>query len=263
MARSVSRLVAPFCLVLLANLVLGARTAYEVDLTPPSVLSSLPRDGAIFTTNDFVLSVTTDEASLCRFGFEDAGFLLLPYQFTETGASHIISMSLGEGGYSIYVRCRDVHGTGGNEMKESYVISFIIDTNPPLPIHTISAGNYEGRVFLTWIPASDTGSGVASQMLFRKSPNTEYTNIINLSPSATVYVDTTASPDDDYTYLIRSLDFAGNVQERGASVSTKTIAPASITAQLLGAPAAVWFMIAVALLLVFFGAMFLARRILR
>jgi len=91
------------------------------DTTPPVIYYLLP-SGTV-TNPKVVLSLTTDEAAECHYGYYDVGFEQMGMKFiTADGIHHSVEAALNEAGtYNFYVRCRDI---AGNADPASSKISF-------------------------------------------------------------------------------------------------------------------------------------------
>jgi hypothetical protein len=91
------------------------------DETPPSILLSSP-SGTLAATQ-VTMSVTTDEPSTCAYSTEDKSYFSMRDSFQGTDIAHTASLTLPEGNYSYYARCKDVTG---NAMTGSHTINFAI-----------------------------------------------------------------------------------------------------------------------------------------
>lgn len=117
---------------------------FEVkDLTPPNVISSSPSGKVKDTTQ--ILNLVTNEAASCRFEEFDTDYASMSYNFDGLSTSHSFTLNgLTSGIKNYYVRCID---NNGNMNSNSYVLTFTIDTTPPLivtkdPINNINLETY-------------------------------------------------------------------------------------------------------------------------
>ena len=79
-------------------------------------------------SNNALLEVITDEEATCRYDFVDGEYQDMVFEFDDYGLLHNIFITVPDGKHTYYVRCRD---TEGNEMDESALISFAVDSLPP------------------------------------------------------------------------------------------------------------------------------------
>ncbi|OHA29600.1 MAG: hypothetical protein A3G52_00705 [Candidatus Taylorbacteria bacterium RIFCSPLOWO2_12_FULL_43_20] len=103
------------------------------DSTPPVRSGGTPGDTLPHTTTQTTLSLTTNEASTCRYGTSpNTAYASLPSTFTTTGnTSHSsIITSISSGSYTYYVKCSD---SLNNANTTDYTISFSIAGAPQTP----------------------------------------------------------------------------------------------------------------------------------
>jgi len=107
------------------------------DTTPPSLFGLSP-SGTIYNAN-VALTVSTNEASECRYGLQDMPFASMSLKFGSSNKTyHSASIILpSPGNYNYFVRCAD---TAGNTAAAPAKISFVyapparppIVTEPPI-----------------------------------------------------------------------------------------------------------------------------------
>ena len=96
------------------------------DKTPPEISNPLPKD--TISSIDVQISVeTAKENATCKFDTQDTDYDSMASDFDQTGGTIHKSqfMALGDGNYTVYVRCKDV---AGNVNTSSAKIVFKIDT---------------------------------------------------------------------------------------------------------------------------------------
>ncbi|MCX6818794.1 MAG: fibronectin type III domain-containing protein, partial [Candidatus Aenigmarchaeota archaeon] len=110
--------------------------------------------------------------------------------------------------------------TGTAGFSYDYGITYV-DTDMPSAVTDLSLSNTAtGQVALSWTAASDSGSGIARQLIYRKVTGASYANIYNATSAATGYADTSAAHDTNYAYKVQAVDKAGNEQGTGNSEPT-------------------------------------------
>ena len=121
------------------------------DTTAPTASVTAPTASQVLSsgTTQTTLSVTTNEASTCRFNSTDTAYGSMANTFTTTGGTtHSTSLTgLSNGtSYTRYVRCSD---TAGNAMTSSQSISFSVAT-------PATGGGTSGNTFFTNEPSGFT-----------------------------------------------------------------------------------------------------------
>lgn len=81
---------------------------FTVDTIPP-VITNIKPSGTL-TSTDFILNVTTDEDTDCRYSFTEPVFGRMEHSFGFISKGHTSSVSLLEGDYTIYAACVDLAG---------------------------------------------------------------------------------------------------------------------------------------------------------
>ncbi|MFH1505733.1 MAG: hypothetical protein ABIE94_01955, partial [archaeon] len=113
-------------IVLAATVNIGSVLAVGNDTTSPTVISSGP-SGTV-TSGDVVLEVITDENANCKYDGNDVAYSSMSSNFDDYGVVHNKSITVPDGSHTYYIRCSD---GSGNEMNESAIISFAVDSMPP------------------------------------------------------------------------------------------------------------------------------------
>ena len=131
------------------------------DTTPPSFFGLSP-SGTIYRAN-VVLTVSTNEASECRYGLQDISFTSMALKFGSSNKTyHSASVVLpAPGSYNYFVRCAD---TAGNTAVASGKISFVyaLPAQSPAATDTPSTTSPSSPVLP---PASDKTPPVISDAL--------------------------------------------------------------------------------------------------
>ncbi|MFH1591717.1 MAG: hypothetical protein ABIC95_07390 [archaeon] len=85
-----------------------------------------------FAVPILTLSATTDEPADCKYSETDLGYFSMRDFFEGNDLTHTIDLTLPEGSYTYFIRCKD---PAGNDMNVSVVVAFIIDlpdNDPPI-----------------------------------------------------------------------------------------------------------------------------------
>ena len=136
--------------------------------------------------------------------------------------------------YRYRVRAVDVVGNASDfSAPVSVNTPAVPDTTPPTaPTNLVATNPNTNTVALTWVPATDSGWGVANHQVWRctgTNCSAGYTLMATLGPSANSYSDTTVSPTTIYHYYITATDVAGNVSHHSNVANLVTDNPANPT----------------------------------
>ncbi|MEM5804287.1 MAG: hypothetical protein QXU82_00325 [Candidatus Aenigmatarchaeota archaeon] len=117
------------------------------DNTAPAISSAGPT--GVLTSGSVTLSVATDENAVCRYADSDVAYESMSDFASTGGTSHSQVLSLGEGSYAYYFRCRDI---AGNEAAAN--AAFSVD----LPDNHGSGGSSHSGVTIVWVEENRTES---------------------------------------------------------------------------------------------------------
>jgi hypothetical protein len=96
-----------------------------IDTTPPEITETQPK--GTLNYNLIELKAITNENSTCKYDPANVSYDSMYFTLSGGGLAHTQLRSFGDGAYTFYLRCKDAH----NNIAQSKIISFTIDTNPP------------------------------------------------------------------------------------------------------------------------------------
>lgn len=92
----------------------------KVDTTPPTM--ALGPSGTV-SADPVLLTATTNEVSLCRYGESEAAYDLLPDLFAGSASlAHTAELEVDEGSNAYYVACRDVYGNTASPQRVAFTV---------------------------------------------------------------------------------------------------------------------------------------------
>jgi len=95
------------------------------DTIPPEIIELQPQGKIDY--NLIELTAITNENSTCKYDTVDISYDSMTFGLTGTGATHSKLRSFSDGQQKFYVKCKDPE----NNIAESQIMSFSIDTTPP------------------------------------------------------------------------------------------------------------------------------------
>ena len=134
---------------------------------------------------------------------------------TSGGANNIVYTFAADNDYSWNVRCYNV-GSSYGEAASNFVVK--IDSAAPAQVTDLTNTSASStQVDLSWSASSDSGSGLATYLVYRNA-----TNIGNSTAPTVTYSDTSVSANQTYQYYVVAADVAGNYATQSATFNVNT-----------------------------------------
>lgn len=186
------------------------------DLQPPQITVVWPANGS-YLSNDTTtanISVTTDEAAVCRYSTNSSAAFANQTNLTVTGqTAHTMPYPVSEGNaYNIYYWCNDTHGNINSAPAHHY---FYVNATPPdtsgpvissMLVHSIT----NSSAVVVW----STDEPATSRVKYGTSPGnytqSSYSATLSTSHSRTL---TGLSENTTYYFVVNSTDALGNPSE--------------------------------------------------
>jgi parallel beta-helix repeat protein len=206
----------------MAGLTASCAVSFLVDMTPPVIDDVVPVDGSLVdVANPVISAVFQDNLS----GVNPASVQVLLNSVDRTAQAAITTGGftltpdpLPDGAYTLTVRVRDAVGNLA-QVVSSFTI--LTDTEPPAVPAGFSANGGNTVVDLSWTP--NTEPDLEGYNLYRASVSGgPYTKINTALISTWAYQDTGLANDQEYFYVITSVDQAGNESTHSTEVVTDT-----------------------------------------
>ena len=174
------------------------------DTTPPTVTSTAP--SGTLSSGDVVLKAITDEDAACRYDTSDIAYSVMAYSFDDYGVVHNKSITVPDGSHTYYIRCSDGYG---NEMDESALISFAVDSMPPTIIDSFISPS--GIVTQDYAVLNVETNEQAICKFSKQDETYDYMDYTFSQTGQTNHSHTLTGLDvGEYTYYIRCKDEHGN-----------------------------------------------------
>jgi chitodextrinase len=188
------------------------------DTTPPAA----PANFSATTTPNFQVnlswSASTDNVGVAGYYVYRNGIRIMT-SASLTGTSYTDASGTPGATYAYSVAAYDAAGNISPQ-SPAVTVTLIIDNTPPsLPTNfsVTAVATSSTETILSWTGSVDN-VGVAGYYIYRNG-----TQIANITPATTTYLDTGLSPATTYGYAVAAYDAAGNISEKTPVLNATTI----------------------------------------
>ncbi|RMG84748.1 MAG: hypothetical protein D6708_16645, partial [Candidatus Dadabacteria bacterium] len=188
----------------------------SADLTPPAVTLDAPADGTILrgasvevsgAASDGTGPVPRVDVGITAEGGETAW---LPVHRVDPAGNWSFSWTPADGDYTLVARAID---RAGNEAL-SAPVGVSVDNTPPAPPTGFTVQEVAGALRALWLLSADDGAGAGDvaryDVLRGTSPIGPFDPVGSVGAGVDRFDDTTVALGQEYYYLVRAVDRAGN-----------------------------------------------------
>lgn len=187
-----------------------------LDTQAPSITILVPANGSLLSneTTSVTLTISTDEAAICRYSASEAFLFAAGTLFSTTGgALHTASYTVSEGNsYNIYYKCNDSLANINTASEHHY---FYVNATPPDEEGPLISGIGEESITgdsatIEWTTDEPATSRVKYGIASGLYTNSNYSGVLTASHSIEL---SSLEENTMYYYVVNSSDALGNPSE--------------------------------------------------